>query len=147
VLVTIQQYLSEVGIQVELRFVDTPTFNEMMTGTDWTMFYGGGANGPDPDVTMPYFTGPVPPEGVNRVGLESPEMDDLYAQGRLEADPEARTAIYQDICLWQNENLPWAFMWVSERFGGVTADVENFVWTPAPGGGRYYDAAESWSLP
>jgi len=147
VLVTMQQYLSEVGIQVELRFVDTPTFNETMNGTDWDIFYGGGANGPDPDVTRPYFTGPPSPEGVNRVRLESPEMDDLYTQGMQESDPEARAAIYQDICQWQNENVPWAFMWVANRFGGVTNDVENFVWTPAPGGGRYYDAAETWSLP
>jgi peptide/nickel transport system substrate-binding protein len=147
VLVTIQQFLSDAGIQVELRFVDVPTFNELMNGTEWNIFYGGGANGPDPDVTLPYFTGAEPPEGVNRVRLESPEMEELYAAGRAETDPEARVSIYQDICSWQNENLPWAFMWDATRFGGVSDTVENFVWTPAPGGGRYYDAAETWALP
>lgn len=147
VLVTIQQFLDEVGIKVELRFVDTPTFNDLMNGTDWTMFYGGGANGPDPDVTRPYFTGPVPPEGVNRAHLQSKEMDELYAKGQTTTDPDARAKVYQDICTWQNENLPWAFMWVADRFGGVSKEVENFVWTPAPGGGRYYDAAETWALP
>lgn len=98
VLVTMQQFLGDVGIDVTIRTVDTPTFNEMMNGTDWAIFYGGGANGPDPDVTMPYFTGAEPPDGVNRVRLDSPEMEELYAQGRLEADPEARAAIYQEIC-------------------------------------------------
>jgi peptide/nickel transport system substrate-binding protein len=147
VLVTIQQFLTDAGINVELRFVDVPTFNELMNGTEWNIFYGGGANGPDPDVTLPYFTGAEPPDGVNRVRLESPEMEDLYAQGRAETDPEARAGIYQDICAWQNENLPWAFMWDATRFGAVSNTVENFVWTPAPGGGRYYDAAETWTLP
>lgn len=147
VLVAIQQYLADVGIDVSLRALDVPTFNDLMNGTDWTMFYGGGANGPDPDVTRPYFTGPVPPEGVNRAHLESQEMDDLYMEGQMEADPEARVGVYQDACAWQNENLPWAFMWITDSFGGVTNDVDNFVWAPAPGGGRYYDAAETWSLP
>jgi peptide/nickel transport system substrate-binding protein len=146
VLVTIQQFLTDAGIDVSLRFVDTPTFNDLINTTDWNIFYGGGANGPDPDVTRPYFTGAEPPDGVNRVRLDSPEMEDLYTQGQQESDPEARVAVYQDICSWQNENLPWAFMWVAERYGGYSTDVENFVWTPAPGGGRYYDAAETWSL-
>lgn len=146
VLVTIQQFLTDAGIDVSLRFVDVPTFNDLMNSTDWNIFYGGGANGPDPDVTRPYFTGAEPPDGVNRVRLDSAEMEDLYTQGQQESDPEARVAIYQDVCGWQNENLPWAFMWVAERYGGYSTDVENFVWTPAPGGGRYYDAAETWSL-
>jgi len=42
--------------------------------------------------------------------------------------------------------LPWAPMWVSNRFGGVSTKVQNFIWTPAPGGGHYYDAAQTWSV-
>lgn len=146
VLVTVQQFLADAGIEVTLRFVDVPTFNELMNGTDWSIFYGGAANGPDPDVTLPYFTGPVPPDGMNRVHLENADITQLYEDGRAETDPDARIAIYQDACRWQNENAPWGFMWVADRFGGSSTSVENFVWTPAPGGGRYYDAAETWSL-
>jgi len=89
---------------------------------------------------------PEPPEGVNRVRVDSPEMTDLYAQGQQESDPEARAAIYQDICAIQNAELPWAMMWVANRYAAVNTSVENFVWTPSPGGGRYYDAAETWTL-
>ncbi len=147
VMVTIQQYLAEVGINVTLRFADTPTFNDLMNGTDgWDIFYGGGGNGPDPDITRPYFTMPEPPEGVNRVRVDNAEMTDLYTQGQVESDPEARNAIYQQVCAIQNEELPWATMWVADRYGAVSTNVENFQWTPAPGGGRYYDAAETWTL-
>ena len=45
-----------------------------------------------------------------------------------------------------NEQVYWAPLWVPTRFGGVSTGVENFVWVPAPGGGRYYDQAELWSL-
>ena len=38
-----------------------------------------------------------------------------------------------------NEEVPWAPMWVTTRFGGASNTVGNFVWTPAAGGGSYYD--------
>jgi peptide/nickel transport system substrate-binding protein len=28
----------------------------------------------------------------------------------------------------------------------VSKNVSNFVWTPAPGGGRYYDQVELWNI-
>jgi peptide/nickel transport system substrate-binding protein len=73
-------------------------------------------------------------------------MDELYLTGQQEIDPEARAAIYQDACALQNEEVPWGYMWVADRFGAASTNIENFVWTPGPGGGRYYDAAETWSI-
>jgi hypothetical protein len=35
---------------------------------------------------------------------------------------------------------------VPTRFGGASTGIGNFVWIPAPGGGRYYDAAETWTV-
>jgi peptide/nickel transport system substrate-binding protein len=147
VLVTMQQMLADVGIDITIRTVDTPTFNDIIAGTDWTMFYGGGANGPDPDVTSTYFLSTdFPPNGANRVRYANPDLDKLYLQGRQEIDPGKRAAIYQQICGLLNQQLPWAPMWVGNRFGGVATTVGNFIWTPAPGGGRYYDAAETWTV-
>ena len=148
VLVTFQQYLADIGIDVTIRAVDPTTFNDETKVPDtWSLFFGGGGNGPDPDVTRPYFlSSAVPPQGVNRGHYSNPQMDELYTSGQQENDPEARAAIYQDACKLQNEEQPWGFMWVAQRFGAVSTDVENFVWTPGPGGGRYYDAAETWSI-
>jgi len=44
------------------------------------------------------------------------------------------------------EEVPWAFMWVGERYGVITDRVTNFTWTPAPGGGRYDQKAHEWTL-
>jgi peptide/nickel transport system substrate-binding protein len=149
VMIAIQQFLADVGVDVEIRVMDVPSFTERVnTTTDWHVFYGGAGNGPDPDITRAYFdSNAFPPNGVNRARYESAEMDELYATGRSEADPDARAEAYQDACALQNEEVPWGFLWVSDRFGAVTTDVENFVWTPAPGGGRYYDAAHEWDIP
>lgn len=148
VMLTIQQFLADVGVDIEIRVMDVPSFTERVnTSEDWHVFYGGAANGPDPAVTRTYFDSEdFPPNGVNRARYANEQMDELYAQGQVETDPDARAGIYQDACALQNEEMPWGFLWVSDRFGAATSDVENFVWTPAPGGGRYYDAAHEWDI-
>ncbi len=149
VMLTIQQFLADVGVDLDIRVMDVPSFTERVNTTeDWHIFYGGAGNGPDPAITRAYFDSEAfPPNGVNRARYVSEEMDTLYAQGQTETDPEARTETYQQACALQNEEVPWGFLWVSDRFGVVSDEVENFVWTPAPGGGRYYDAAHEWDIP
>lgn len=147
ILVTIQQMLTDAGIEVTLRTVDVPTFNQIMGTTDWDIIDAGNANGPDPDTNATNFVSTLtPPEGFNRTYVNIPEVDALFAEGRTITDPTQRAAVYQEICGILNEQVPWAFMWVSDRFGVVSDRVSNFVWTPAPGGGRYYGATELWSV-
>ena len=147
VLVTIQQMLADAGVEITLRTVDVPTFNQIMGTTDWDIIYAGNANGPDPDAGATNFVSTLtPPDGFNRTYVDIPELDALFAQGRQITDPNERAEVYQEICSIMNEQVPWAFMWVTERFGAVSERVENFVWTPAPGGGRYDQRAWEWSV-
>ena len=150
VMVTVQQFLADIGVTVELRTTDTPgTYNEVVADPEqWDMNYFGAANGPDPDVLSTHFESKESnPSVINRSNIANPELDRLFAEGRQTLDPAARAEIYQQICTIMNDEVYWAPMWVTTRFGGVSNTVENFVWTPAPGGGRYYDAAETWSVP
>lgn len=149
VLVTIQQFLADVGVTIELRTTDTPgTYNDVVADPEqWDIAYFGAANGPDPDVLSTHFQSKESnPSVINRSNIANPELDALFAEGRETVDPTARAEVYQQICSIMNEEVYWADMWVTTRFGGVSNEVENFVWTPAPGGGRYYDAAETWSI-
>jgi peptide/nickel transport system substrate-binding protein len=149
-LVTIQQFMADVGVTITLRTTDTPnTYNEIVEDPgQWDVNYFGAANGPEPDVLSTHYESKAAnPSVINRSGIANPELDRLFAEGRQTVDPDARAAIYQQICSIMNEEAYWANLWVPTRFGGVASEVENFVWTPAPGGGRYYDAAETWSVP
>jgi peptide/nickel transport system substrate-binding protein len=148
VLVTIQQMLADVGVTVTLRTVDIPTVNQI--GPDpsqWEMMYAGAANGPDPDVMATHYESKeANPSVRNWSNIADPQVDELLAQGRAETDPTARAETYQQLCQLMNEQVYWMSLWVTTRFGGVSTDVQDFIWTPAPGGGRYYDAAELWSV-
>jgi peptide/nickel transport system substrate-binding protein len=59
---------------------------------------------------------------------------------------EERTVAYQDFCRVTNEDVASAWMFESVRYGASTGRIGNFVYTPSPGGGRYYSAAETWYI-
>lgn len=147
VLTTMQQMLAQVGINITIRSVDVPTYRQILASGKWTMMYAGAANGPDPDVTRTYFvSSAAPPNGSNYYGVNIPQLDQLYAQGRETTDLTQRPAIYQQVCSVLNQQLPWGPLWVTTRYGAVSTSIQNFVWTPSPGGGHYYQAAQGWSI-
>jgi peptide/nickel transport system substrate-binding protein len=148
VLVTIQQMLADVGVTLNLRAVDVPTYNTIMSGQeDWDVTFAGSANGPDPDVMSTHFESKTQnPSALNRSNIADADLDRLFIEGRQAIDPDQRAQVYQQVCKVMNEQVYWAPLWVPTRFGGASASLTTFIWTPAPGGGRYYDAAETWTL-
>jgi peptide/nickel transport system substrate-binding protein len=146
VLTTIQQFLGDAGVTVTLRTADVPTYNQIMTDGQFDVTYAGAANGPDPDVLSTHFESKAQnPGALNRSNISDPELDRLFLEGRQAIDPATRESAYQQICRIMNEQVYWAPLWISTRFGG-TNGTGTFIWTPAPGGGRYYDAAETWTV-
>ena len=75
-----------------------------------------------------------------------PELDKLFDAGQAETDDAKRNDVYRQLCRITNQQLPWIPLWVANRYGGYTKNVTNFVWTPSPGGGRYQDNPENWTL-
>lgn len=147
VMAILQAMLASVGVNVIPRFVDGPTFGIIVDAKKFSMVYAGGGNGPDPGTLVPLMKSSyAPPTGVNRMRVNIPELDRLFDAARREADDGRRATIYQDMCRMTNAQLPWIPLWVANRFGGFSKNVRNVIWTPAPGGGRYQDYPERWSI-
>lgn len=148
VLVSMQQQLADVGVQVTIRAVDGASFTAAINKGDVPLAYAGLGNGPDPDASsIGFLSTAAPPSGANRGFYSNADLDKSYLAGRADVDPTKRTADYQNACKIQNDQLPWGPMWVAQRFGAVSKNVQNFVYTPAPGGGgRDYDQSELWTI-
>jgi peptide/nickel transport system substrate-binding protein len=144
VMTVFQANLADIGITVELMPLD---------GAAWTaryydqgesqMSFIGGANGADPNRAYGYFYSTSP---NNNYKYNSPELDALLDQGRQEMDPAARAEIYKEACAVMNVDQPWIFLWQTVRYGVVSTRIANFQFTPAAGGGSYYDQAELWDI-
>jgi peptide/nickel transport system substrate-binding protein len=143
----LQSMLGQVGINLRPRFVDGPTFGTIVDANKFSLVYAGAGNGPDPNTLVPLMKSTyAPPKGVNRMRVNLPELDRLFDAAQQETDDARRALIYQQMCRVTNAQLPWIPLWVADRFGGFGKNVQNVIWTPAPGGGRYQDFPERWSI-
>jgi peptide/nickel transport system substrate-binding protein len=145
VMTVIQANLADVGIKISLMPLDGAAWNaRYYEKGESQMTFLGGANGPDPNRAHQYFHSQS--TASNIYGYNNPDLDALLEGGRKEMDPEARVGIYQQACTILGQDLPWIFLWQTTRYGIVSKRIANFQFTPAPGGGSYYDAAELWEI-
>lgn len=147
VIASLQAMLAQAGINVKPRFVDSPTYGQLVDAGRYSMVFAGGGVGPDPSALMPMMHSSfAPPKGVNRMRVKLPALDAVLEAGQAETDDAKRTALYRDACSITNAQLPWIPLWSANRFGGFGKNVQQMIWTPAPAGGRYQDHAELWQL-
>ena len=134
------------------RAVDTPTYNAaiMAQKPDFAQFplvYAGLRNGPDPGgLNMGLNEKQIPPKGANFLRIKMPDVTGAFDGALNEADDSKRTERYQAVCQAMNKNLPWATMWVANRYGVASTKLKNFICTPAPGGGPYAAHPEKWAV-
>lgn len=144
-----QQFLSEVGVNVEF-IVDSQGYNSYFyDGVNWDISYRGLGVNMNAFPYQFYEQGGYPnSEGDTGTlnGKIFPELESLFAQARPEGDPDTYRQIMKDICAFQNANAVEAYMWTAVRFGVAASDLVDFYWYPAPAGGPYEDSAEMWSL-
>ncbi|HEX4216447.1 MAG TPA: ABC transporter substrate-binding protein [Candidatus Dormibacteraeota bacterium] len=141
VLTAIQQMLAKVGITTTIRELDSASFASEEQAHKLTMMFAGLTNGPDPDVTRQAY---ISSGTDNYMAITVPELDRLYTKGRSVAGTQ-RAAVYQEISKVVSEQLPVAPMWVAKRYGGITSNVRNFVWSPVSN--AFYNAGwQNWTV-
>jgi peptide/nickel transport system substrate-binding protein len=152
VLAAVQAMLAQVGINVVPRAVDTPTYNSIVLNPkpdigQFQMVYAGLQNGPDAgSINVGLNEKQIPPAGPNVVRARMPELNKALDTALAEIDATKRDSRYQEVCKVMNSDLPWATLWVANRYGVVSSKVKDFIWTPAPGGGPYQAHPEKWSI-
>ena len=153
VMAAVQSMLAQVGINVVPRVVDTPTYNGIVykEGTpDWNEFamvYAGLQNGPNPAGLNPGLNkSQIPPAGFNTMRIEFDGLSAAFDKALGETDPSKLDAAWQDVCKAMNAELPWATLWVANRYGIASTRLKDFVWTPAPAGGPYAAHPERWDI-
>lgn len=148
----IQQYLAVVGINVVPRTMDVPTFNNIFpSGKGWTIGYIGAADLSVVDILPRWYNGADPQAAGS---CKTPfgcypninEITKLMDDVRHNVDVAKQNKDMQQITSLMNKQLPNGYMWMSQRYGAFNKKVKNFVWTPAPAGGPYYDQAELWEI-
>jgi peptide/nickel transport system substrate-binding protein len=127
----LQAQLAEIGVDLELVQLETNVYVDRWLAADFDSALSENNSNADPHLTYSryFITGA---NFANVAGLQSPELDELFAQGLAETDPEARVPIYQEISRILLEESPWVWLYRGYRYQAHVPELEGFV--PHPSG-------------
>ena len=117
----IQAMAAEAGFDVKVTAAEFGTVIAATMGGDYEMTLGGWSGLLDPDSNSYPFLHSG--QALNIAKYTDKHADDLLDQGRTEADPDKRRAIYAQ--LWQQEHvdLPLIYLWTTRNILGVSKKV------------------------
>jgi peptide/nickel transport system substrate-binding protein len=147
-----QAMLGQVGINVVPRVVDAGTYNATIYAQKpdfkaFSLVFAGLTNGPDPsNLNIGLNANQIPPNGANYYRADIPAVSQAFDKALSDPDQSHYEANFKDVCKAMNSELPWATLWVTQRYGVASKKLSNFFWIPAPGGGPYDSHPELWDI-
>ena len=124
--VLMQQYWGDVGLKVDVRWVDSATWtNQVREEDDWWIAYSCATGMPNPSARAGWRCGKHLSHYCNE------EFDEVIEQGLVEMDPEKRRLIMQRVSEIFFEDPPYAPTWVIQRFFPVNKNLCNYRWGKA----------------
>lgn len=127
--VMIQSYLTEIGIQVDLKQLELATYlNRTDRLKDAPMFMQINSGRADPDdqlYSVFYSSGPL-----NRAFLADNEVDRLLNQGRSTLDPNQRIQVYKKLQQRLADLVPMIWLYSPQQIDVVQNYVKDFTQTP-----------------
>lgn len=126
--VLVQESLAELNITVEIEVMEFGAYLDQTAAGEHDMFILGWSNPTgDADYGMyALFHSSQKGNPGNRSFYENPDVDALLDEGRREADPDARAAIYADVAQLLTDDAPMAFLLHTEYLNGVADSVSGF---------------------
>ena len=107
----LRRHLNAVGLEVEVEYMDWPTFQAKVNNADVQMFAAGsGAGIPDAQDFLSQFYSKYKSPGPNHFNYYNPEFDRLYEITEVMPDSTGRRELYRKMELIVLEDCPAAFL-------------------------------------
>ena len=129
----IQAYLSQIGVQVELKTMDWPSFvSELLKPLDQKTFdavlLGWGAFVADAYFTLngQFLSTNAPPKGLAAAHYNNSVVDNLLLQAARETDDNKRKELYKQAIeiIWKD--APWIFLYTQKNFYASTSKLAGY---------------------
>lgn len=132
---SLKAQLAEADITLEIEVLESGAYVDRWIAADFDAAVALNGGRPDPDgMYGRYFTSTG---NLNAVaGYSSPELDELFAEGRQSSDQAEREEIYTQVSDHLEENAAWIWLFTSYSYTATASTVEGF--TPMPNGSLQY---------
>ncbi len=113
---TVQAQLKEIGIDVQLDFIQSSTLRSAQVGGELAFWRGNwGADYFDPENFMAlFYSKNKSPNGPNYTHYSNPKADSLYDAALNETNFEKRKSMYNQMERIVLEDAPWIFLYYNE---------------------------------
>ncbi|SEG90466.1 peptide/nickel transport system substrate-binding protein [Nonomuraea solani] len=118
--------LAEAKINLELEVLESGAFVDRWVAADFDAAVALNGGRPDPDGSYGrYFTSKG---NLNKVaGYSSPELDELFAEGKATTDQAARKVVYDKVAAQLEDNAAWIWLFSGFTYTATAQNVRGFV--------------------
>lgn len=126
--VTLQDYLGDVGIDVEIQALEWASFLEATDSEepDWDMFIGGWRATIEPHIMYTIWAEESIPE-LNAVAYINKDVEALFKEGGATYDTEIRKEKYQAVQKIIAEESPYIFLFYSKSWSGQNNRIKGIT--------------------
>ncbi|MEO8828561.1 ABC transporter substrate-binding protein [Lapillicoccus sp.] len=123
---SLKAQLAEAKINLDLEVLESGAYVDRWVAADFEAAVALNGGRPDPDgMYGRYFTSTG---NLNKVaGYSSPELDQLFAQGKKATDKAERTKIYTQVSDDLENNAAWVWLFTSYTYTATTSGVRGFT--------------------
>lgn len=124
--VAVQDYLKDVGIEVEIQAMEWSAFLEEKNkeGSDWDMFLGAWRATIEPHIMYTIWAEENIPQ-LNSVAYINPEVEALFEEAGGTYDTEFRKEKYQEIQRIIAEDAPYVFLFYNKSWSGQNNRIQG----------------------
>ncbi len=126
---TIQAQLADINITVEIESLELGVYVDRWLAGDFEAAVALNGGRPDP-YTMYARYWPSTGNLNNVAGFVDPKLDQLFADGRSETDPQARYDTFAEFQTYITEQSPWVWLYVGYNYTAQQPYVTGFVPSP-----------------
>jgi len=124
--VTVQDYLSEIGIEVEVQGLEWASYLEALHSekSDWDMYIGSWSSTIDPHIMYTIWAEENIPD-LNAVAYVNKDMEALFKEAGATYDAEFRKQKYQEIQKIIADDSPYIFLWYRKEWSGQNNRIKG----------------------
>jgi peptide/nickel transport system substrate-binding protein len=124
--VTVQDYLGDIGIDVEVQALEWSSFLEALHSEepDWDMFIAGWRATIEPHIMYTIWAEDSIPQ-LNSVAYINKEVEELFRQGGATYDTEVRRQKYQEAQQIITDEAPYIFLFYNKAWSGQNNRIQG----------------------
>lgn len=128
--VLLQRWLSEVGIEMKLEFLDRAVMYDRLDARDYEAMMLSMGTTPEPDQYNSWHSSAID-NGFNDWCYSNPQVDRLLEQGRRESDPAVRKQIYDQVQGILAEDVAAIWLYHPNTLSALNSNFSGMTEEPA----------------